>query len=717
MFNWEKWLTVVSIIFAPALLFASGGEASMADKMSLVVFQLSIIIFAAWAGGYIFNRIKLPTVLGEIVAGMFIGPYCLGRISFAGFQGGLFPIANPTFPVSPELYSYATIASIVLLFSSGLETDLKTFLKYSVTASVIGISEVVVSFILGDLLGMIFAKYALHLNCRFTDTIPLFAGLIAVATSVGIGARILSEKKKMDSPEGVTILAAALFDDILGIIFLAMVIGIVKSGHVEWLAISLIGLKSIVIWFVFTALGLIFAYKISGFLKLFKDRITITIMSLGLGLLLAGVFEKSGLTMIIGAYIMGLSLSKTDVSLIIRENISSVHKFFVPIFFCVIGMLFDISQFGQMQILLFGLLYFLFASFGKVVGSALPALFLNFNPLGALRIGVGMIPHGEVTLIILGIGLSSGLIPKEIFSISIIMTFLTILVTPVLLEKLLSDKSGVRKQEEITDLTREEIVYKIPNEETVELILIKVLNSFEKEGFFVATLDHADNIYQVRKDEQVISFKLIDEKTLSFDCLKKDATFIHTLFYEVLADLEYIIQSLKTLTDKKSIAKNIFLDSSNDKKTYTNIKNIINSLAININLKGETKEKILEELVDTLIESGDLKPEFKTEVLTDLLNREASLSTGMQNGIAFPHARTNAVEKLVVAFGIKKGGLDFQSLDGKPSKFFIITLAPKNSNDPYLKFLADLSQFLSANDIEDLLLSKTNKDLYEKLIK
>jgi Kef-type K+ transport system membrane component KefB/mannitol/fructose-specific phosphotransferase system IIA component (Ntr-type) len=658
-----------------------------------VVFQLSVIIFAAWAGGYVFNKIKLPTVLGEIVAGMLIGPYCLGKISFAGFSNGMFPIANTNFPISPELYSYATIASIILLFSSGLETDLKTFLKYSLTASAIGISEVIVSFILGDILGIIFAKYALNLTCHFADTIPLFAGLIAVATSVGIGARILSEKKKMDSPEGVTILAAALFDDILGIIFLAMVIGIVKSGHVEWLAISLIGLKSIVIWLIFTALGLFFAYKISGFLKLFKDRITITIISFGLALLLAGIFEKSGLTMIIGAYIMGLSLSKTDVSLTIRENIAPLNKLLVPIFFCVIGMLFDISQFGQTKIILFGLLYFAFVAFGKVFGAGFPALFLNFTPLGALRIGVGMIPHGEVTLIILGIGLSAGLIPKEIFSISIIMTFLTILITPSLLEKLLSEKSGIRKQNDKIDLTRDEIIYKIPNQETLELVMIKILNSFEREGFFVATLDSTANMYQVRKDTQVISFSVIDETTLVFDCLKKDSPFINTLFFEVLADLEHMIHSLKTLTDKESIVKSIFVDLDNDAKFYTNIKNTINPLAVNINLKGETKEQILEELVDILIKSKDLQPEFKDEVFHDLLNREDSLSTGMKNG------------------------MDFSALDGKPSTLFIVTLAPKNAQNPYLKFISDLTQFLSKNDLNNLLSSRTARDLYEKLIR
>ncbi|MCP4481302.1 MAG: PTS transporter subunit EIIA [bacterium] len=719
----KKTFYFLTFIFMSTMIFAATNagvghavEELMAHKMTLLVFQLSIIIFAAWCGGYLFNKMKLPAVLGEIVAGMIIGPYFLGHFPIFGFLHGVFPLSSGAFPVTPELYSYATVASIVLLFLVGLETDIKTFFKYSVAGSVIGVFGVVISFIFGDVFGIIFLNYGLGQAAGFFDVLPLFLGVISTATSVGITARILSEKKKMDSPEGVTILAAAVVDDVLGIILLAIIIGIAKSGHIVLSEVSMIGAKAVGIWLVFTVLGLIFAHKISGFLKRFKDRSTITIMALALAMFLAGIFEKSGLAMIIGAYVMGLSLSKTDLSLTIQENLHSLQKFYVPIFFCVMGMLVDITQMGSATIIKYGLLYVVFAVLGKLIGCMLPALFLNFNSLGALRIGTGMVPRGEVALIIVGIGLSAGILTKEIFSVALIMTFLTTLITPPILEKLFDNpKKGIRKIEDDLDLTKEEIVYDVPSEETADLLLTNILNAFEHEGFFVHMLDMENKIYQLRKDAQIISFKYYPDR-LFFDCLKSDGPFIHTLFFEVLADLENTIKNLKMLTDKEQIAKEMFAIEDDSFTNNFDLSAFISPLAMKVNLKGNTKHEILEELVNMLIVAGKIEVDVKDEVMNDLIAREESMSTGMQNHLAFPHARTEAVKNLVVGIGVTKQGVDFESLDLKPAKLFIITLAPKDSGNPYLKFISDMSQLLATYEIDELTNIETVGELYNKLV-
>ena len=165
----------------------------------------------------------------------------------------------------------------------------------------------------GVALGVFFLGYSA------TDPLCLFLGVISTATSVGITARILSDQKKMDSPEGVTIMTAAVFDDVLGIIVLAVILGFTtllvdKSGSFN--AVSVIGIAGKVfgIWLVFTVLGLVFSKKIAAFLKVFKQSYDFSILSLGLALMLSGIFEAYGLAMIIGAYVMGLSLSKTDIA-------------------------------------------------------------------------------------------------------------------------------------------------------------------------------------------------------------------------------------------------------------------------------------------------------------------------------------------------------------------------------------------------------------------
>jgi Kef-type K+ transport system membrane component KefB len=196
-------------------------DGSITFIMTNLVLQIGIIIFAVRAGGYLVKKIGIPPVLGELLAGVVIGPYALGGIPLPGFSEGLFPLFSETLAVSPELYAFSTVASIILLFASGLETDLGLFLKYSVAGGVIGLSGALFSFVLGDLC----AVFLLHHG--FMHPVSLFFGILSTATSVGITARILSDKKKMDSPEGVTTLAAAVFDDVLGIVLLAIVLGIV----------------------------------------------------------------------------------------------------------------------------------------------------------------------------------------------------------------------------------------------------------------------------------------------------------------------------------------------------------------------------------------------------------------------------------------------------------------------------------------------------------
>ena len=442
----KRAIFIVFLILLSSPLFASGGEGSLTELMTELVFEIGVILFAARFGGFLMKKIKMPSVLGELLMGIIIGPYMLGGLPLPGFHQGLFPVVHGSIPVSPELYGLATIASIILLFHSGLETDLSLFLRFSVKGAIIGIGGVVFSFLSGAWAGSLITHQSLF------SPVNLFLGVISVATSVGITARILSEQRKMDSPEGVTILAAAVIDDVLGIIILAIVIGIVSvmtghGGSVNWGAIGLIAVKAVGVWLGFTAVGLFFARKIGNSLKVFRSETTIAIMSLGLALLLSGIFEKAGLAMIIGAYVMGLSLSRTDLSFVIQEKIHPLQEFFVPIFFCVMGMLVNVNEFLKPEILFYGLIFSVLGILAKMIGCGVPSLFLNFNRWGALRIGAGMIPRGEVALIIAGIGISNGILNDSLFGIAIFMTLLTTLIPPPLLTALLKNgKMGTRTE-------------------------------------------------------------------------------------------------------------------------------------------------------------------------------------------------------------------------------------------------------------------------------
>ncbi|MDR1930137.1 MAG: cation:proton antiporter [Treponema sp.] len=349
-----------------------------AERMAELALQIGVILFAVRLGGRLVKKAGIPSVLGELLAGVIIGPFALGGLAFPGFPGGLFPLhEGSNLPVSIELYAFAALASVILLFVSGLETDLSLFLRYSVSGGVIGLGGVVFSFALGALTAMVLLKAPL------ADPRCLFMGLLATPTSVGITARILSDKKKMDSPEGVTILAAAVFDDVLGIIALALIIGavgvIAGGGELNPAALLGMGGRTFGIWLGFTALGLVFSARLARFLKLFKHSYDFSILALGIALILAGIFEKQGLAMIIGAYVAGLSLSKTDIALVIEEKIRGLRDFFVPLFFAVMGMMVNIREIVSPPVLFFGAAYTVTGIVSKVAGCGGLALLMGFN--------------------------------------------------------------------------------------------------------------------------------------------------------------------------------------------------------------------------------------------------------------------------------------------------------------------------------------------------
>ena len=408
------------------------------------------------------------------------------------------PLAPSGSPVSPELYAFSTFASIVLLFLSGLETDLSTFLRYSVAGTVVGIGGVVLSFFLGTGCAVWFG-----LADNWLAPHALFLGAIATATSVGISARILSERRKMDSPEGVTILAAAVFDDVLGIIVLAIVVGMSRAeteGGVSWSHILWIAAKAFGFWIGATTAGLLFARRFSKMLKYFKSTQAIAALALGFGLLLAGLSEMAGLAMIIGAYIMGLSLSRTDLVQVIQKEIEGLQNILVPVFFGAMGMMVNLGAVSG--VLKVGAVYALLAVVSKVAGCALPALFCGFNRHGAVRIGVGMLPRGEVALIVAGIGLTSGAIGQDIFGIAILMTLVTTLLGPMLLAGSFENPvPGLRHPDDIAKSRSKTIQLAFPSADMADFMLARIVRAFRQEEFYVYRLSPDAPTYHIRKDE------------------------------------------------------------------------------------------------------------------------------------------------------------------------------------------------------------------------
>lgn len=696
---------------------APAGGGDMTHRMMMLAIQLGIILVVARIGNMLFEKIKMPGVLGELSAGILIGPFLLGGIPFPGFAHGLFPIFSSDFPVSPELYGLCSIASIVLLFMVGLETNIKLFLRYSGPGLLVGVGGVVVSFLAGDLLGIVMLPKLMPGSYTFFSPSCIFLGIMSTATSVGITARTLSEQRKLDSPEGVTILAGAVIDDVLGIVMLAIGLGVISAtadgNGVKWGHIGVIAGKAIGIWLGATVIGLVASRRISALLKHFKDRSAIAIMALGLALILAGLFEEASLAMIIGAYVMGLSLSRTDISQVIQDNLHPVYKLLVPVFFAVMGMLVNVRLLLDTRVLIFGAVYTILAVAAKIIGCGLPSLACNFNMRGALRIGVGMLPRGEVALIIAGIGLAAGLLTPEVFGVGVLMTLLTTLVAPPVLVILFSgSRSGLRRPGTHTE--SEPVVFSFPSEDTADLLTSKLRQAFEDEGFFVHSLDHTASLFQLLKDNITIRFRRTGNDII-FDCEPSLREFVSTAMIEVLAEFERTVSELRRPMDAHSIVRSASAGSSpTASSSHRNaIAGVLNRNLMIPVLKASSKEEVINELLSLLTNAGLVNdPELAH---TDIMARERSMSTGMQDGISIPHARTTAVSRLVCAIGLKQEGISFDSLDGKPTTIVVLTLSPRDAATPHIQFMATISKCLDAEGRKALLNAHTPDEMYHIL--
>ena len=711
------------------------------EEMMFLVLQIGIIIFAAKVGGAIASMMKLPSILGELAAGIVIGPWALGGIGFCPdmfngmFKDGLFHGAalremaahGHTFDAtSPALYGIATLASIILLFLSGLETNLKMFLKYSFVGSMVGVGGVVVSFVFGDLcavwlLPKFFTHFAhlaeLPLAEAITSAAPLYMGIMSTATSVGITARILSEKKKMDSEEGTTIMAGAVIDDVLGLIVLAIGNGIIAAnvgakaaaegaaaGGMDWGNIGIVALKAFGVWLGATAIGVLAARYIAKFLKrCFKSPVVIATMAFGLALVLAGFFEMMGLAMIIGAYVMGLALSRTDLKHPITEMLTPVYTFLVPVFFCAMGMMVDMSALCSKPVLIFGGIYTVLAVLAKVLGCMIPSMCCGFNFLGGLRIGAGMVPRGEVALIIAGIGLSAGYLTQEIFGIGILMTLVTTVVAPPALVGLFAPKAkGVRHPKPSKDGSRE-VMFALANDDMAELVMAKILMEFRNEGFFVTCLSQEDQIWEIALDDIELSIRSHGHK-IRFTCTPAEEAIVMTAWMEVASQMNDLARAIAKPIRKEDIEQMI-TNTEATKRGHEGVGRYLQGFVMLPGFKAASKQEAVEKMVAEIAKASPHHVTDAAAAVAAVLRREESMPTGLDHGIAVPHGRDASVRGVAGAVAIvdnsgTAGGCipDYETIDKSQVQIIVLTLANDQAQTPYLQLMSFISRALRADN-------------------
>ena len=373
--------------------------------MERVLLGLFVVVIGARLVGALFERLRLPVIVGEILLGVTIGtllPHLLA--------------GKELFPVIAEL------GVIVLLFAVGLETKVEDLLRVGGTATAVAALGVVVPFALG---------YSLMSYLGHGLQTAAFMGAAMVATSVGITARVLSELGVLRRKESRIILGAAVIDDVLGLILLAVVIGVSK-GSVSVASIAVLLLEVLLFISFFLYFGTRLARRHGHLLARIRIGEAPYVFALGVTLLLSALAESIGLAAIVGAFMAGVIFAEVEDHYQVRKRISVIYDFLVPFFFVMVGTNIKVTAFAKPQVAWLALTVIALAVIGKVVGCGLPAAGLGARR--ALRVAVGMVPRGEVGIIVALIGSRLGVISPDLFAVIVAMSVATTLIAPFLLK-------------------------------------------------------------------------------------------------------------------------------------------------------------------------------------------------------------------------------------------------------------------------------------------
>ena len=376
----------------------------LAMSVTTMLVLIAGLLLAAKCAGWACQRIGIPTVLGQLVVGVLAGPSVFNWVH-----------------QDPLLNAFSTIGVILLMFIAGMETDMKQMRRVGVPAFVSASAGVLVPFVAGTAF-----SYALG----YSLPMGLFLGTLLTATSVSISAQTLKELGKLSSKEGTTILGAAVIDDVLGLIVLSVILALTLGQNPLWAILKMI---------LYFPLAYLLGHYGFPLLSRWLPRMLALEARIGFVLALVLLYawsaeELGSVAAITGAYIAGILVNRTDMREWVHDGLSKIgYAFFIPIFFVYVGVQANFHGVAHFSPLF--LLSFIGIAIGtKVIGCGGGALLCRFRPMEALTVGVGMISRGEVALITATIGLQAGLITPSLFSVVILITLITTLVTPLLLK-------------------------------------------------------------------------------------------------------------------------------------------------------------------------------------------------------------------------------------------------------------------------------------------
>lgn len=389
--------------------------------MEKILLDIALLLAATKIGGIVSRKLKMPEVLGALLAGVILGPVVLHLVQY-----------------DENIKLLSNLGVILLMFLAGLETNVEQFKKAGKSSFIIAVLGIMVPLFLGTLGAFLFYQNWME---------NIFVGVILTATSVSITVETLTELGKLNSKSGINILGAAVIDDILGLVLISALLAVKSGGGGSSLILPM---AKIGMFCVIGILAIAFLPKvINKRTKNIQPGRTLLTFSLAAAFFIAFAAEGIGIAAITGAYLFGLVLSQFTHKEYLERNVKAISSGFLsPIFFASVGLEASLNGFNS-RVILISAVMFAIAVIGKVAGCGVAARLFHMSRSESLQIGVGMISRGEVAIITANIGLQNQIITQEVFLPTILVVLLTTIVTPILLKLVFSHKNEKRLEERL----------------------------------------------------------------------------------------------------------------------------------------------------------------------------------------------------------------------------------------------------------------------------
>jgi Kef-type K+ transport system membrane component KefB len=391
-----------------------------------IVLSVALALIFARLFGYLLDRLKQPPVIGEIVAGLFLGGFGLGILAGRSFTVFSITLQLPQLSYTSEAFTFlAELGILFLMFLSGLEINFSDLKKVKKTSVFVAVGGVIVPLLFGVLVSYFFG---------FSWRIGLVVGLILVATSVGVSVRVLLDLHKLNNEVGLTILGAAVIDDVVAIILFVSILGVATPMDV-----TILGLKILIFFVLFLFIGLKIIDKIFNLSEKIQLPKAVLSLSLAIFLLYSFFAYQSGIAGITGAFVAGVVIGHAMKSRKVIDDIKVIsYGLFIPLFFVWVGANVNPTVFTTINMIGFALVIILVSIIAKVVGCSIGGKLAGMTNRSAFEVGLGMIPRLEMALIIVGAAISQGVlsgeIGQQILATTVLLTFITTLISPFLLK-------------------------------------------------------------------------------------------------------------------------------------------------------------------------------------------------------------------------------------------------------------------------------------------